>query len=433
MRGKILLLWLCGWLASLNSWALLEIPVPEGQEGALPIAVVPFAWTGATRVPPERLAAVISADLGRSGLFAPLPEQDLPGRPSQASDVNFADWRRLGTSNLVIGALKALPGGVYSIEFRLFDVFKGTQVTGYQLRAGESELRVRAHQISDIIYEALLGERGAFNTRIAYITETGRGKKRTYALNVADSDGHNAQVILQSPQPVMSPAWSPDSKKLAYVSFEGRRSRVYIQNLATGDRREVAAYPGINGAPSWSPDGTRLALTLSKDGNPEIYVLYLGTGVLQRMTNSIAIDTEAEWTPDGDSLLFTSDRGGKPQIYSISVDGGPAQRVTFDRAYNARPRVSPNGEQLAMVHGIDGSFRIALLDLKTKAMRILTDNQLDESPSFAPNGRMLLYATIDNRGAGLAAVSADGRVHQRIVATEAAVREPAWSPFGPKR
>ncbi len=433
MRGKILLITLCGWLVSLNSWALLEIPVPEGQEGALPIAVVPFAWVGATRVPPQRLGAVISADLGRSGLFAPLPEQDLPGKPSQVSDVNFADWRRLGTSNLVIGTLRALPDGVYSIEFRLFDVFKGTQVTGYQLRAGESELRVRAHQISDIIYEALLGERGAFNTRIAYITETGRGKKRIYALNVADSDGHNAQIILESPQPVMSPAWSPDGKQLAYVSFEGRRSRIYIQNLATGARREVTAYPGINGAPAWSPDGTRLALTLSKDGNPEIYVLYLGTRVLQRMTNSVAIDTEAEWTPDGNSLLFTSDRGGKPQIYSISVDGGSPQRVTFDRAYNARPRISPDGEQLVMVHGIDGAFRIALLDLKTKAMRILTDTRMDESPSFAPNGRMLLYATIDDRGTGLAAVSADGRVHQRIVASEGVVREPAWSPFGPKR
>ncbi len=410
--------------------AALTIEITGGAEGALPIAVVPFGIEG-QGLPPEDISAIVTNNLKRSGRFAPLPEKDLLARPHQGSEVNFRDWRALGSNYLVVGKVRAAPGGQYSVQFELLDVFRGARITGYTIHSGAQELRRTAHQISDIIYEKLTGQAGAFNTRIAYVIVSAIApKQQSYALQVADADGHNPQTILTSKQPLLSPAWSPDGTRLAYLSFENKRAQIYIQEVASGKRELLTSFPGLNGAPAWSPDGTRLALTLSKDGNPEIYVMNLASKVLERLTSNPAIDTEPVWSPDGARIVFTSDRGGKPQLYMMSVTGGNAQRITFEGDYNARGRYSPDGKLLAMVHGARGQYRIAVLDLETKALRVLTDRTLDESPSFAPNGAMIIYATNEGSKGVLAAVSVDGRVRQRLLLTEGDVREAVWSPFG---
>ncbi len=334
----------------------------------------------------------------------------------------------------MIGKLALEPDGAYALQFRLFDVFRGDQLAGLRFVVAERELRSTAHQIADIIYEKLTGEPGAFATRIAYITEhdVGAGAEKSYTVQVADSDGENARTVVEATQPLLSPAWSPDGRRLAYVSFETKQARVYVQELASGARQQVAAFPGLNSAPAWSPDGSRLALTLSKDGNAEIYILDLRTGNARRLTRNAAIDTEPAWAPDGRSLVFTSDRGGSPQIYRIPVAGGRAERLTFDGSYNARASFAPDGSKLALVHGNGSAYRVALLTIGDKALQVLSDTSLDESPSFAPNGRIILYATTDADGATLAAVSVDGRVRHRLGVQEGKVREPAWSPFASK-
>ena len=407
----------------------LTIEITSGTQGAMPIAVVPFGWKGAGALPAD-IAAIVASDLRRSGDFAPLDRRDLISRPSEAAQVNFRDWRAVAVDNLVIGRLEPAGPDRYRVQFQLFDVFRGRQLAGYSIPATSKQLRRVAHYIADIIYETLTGVPGAFQTRIAYVTATGARETRRYALQVADSDGWDPRTIVSSREPLMSPAWSPDGKRIAYVSFEGRKAAVYVQELATGKRRRVSAAQGINGAPAWSPDSRRLALTLSRDGNPEIYILNLADGALRRLTRHPAIDTEAAWSPDGRSIVFTSDRGGSPQIYRMPASGGQARRVTFEGSYNASADFSPDGKRLALVHrGVQGGYQVAVLELETGMLQVLSDGRLDESPSFSPNGRMVLYATEAGHRGVLAAVSVDGRVGQRLRLQEGDVREPAWSPY----
>ncbi|RME34702.1 MAG: Tol-Pal system beta propeller repeat protein TolB [Gammaproteobacteria bacterium] len=416
-------------LATAPAHAVLTVRITQGVESALPIAIVPFAAPPSGPLPLE-LAEVVMSDLAGTGRFAPMAVEDLPARPHDFEAINFADWRLLGMENLLIGRIEDSPTGGYEVQFRLVDVYKGSQLLGYRVHAGRGDLRLAAHRISDMVYEKLTGERGAFSTRIAYVEviRDAGGQKR-HMLKIADSDGANDRVLVESPEPLLSPAWTPDGEKIAYVSFEGRKSAIYLQELRSGQRRKLADYPGLNSAPAFSPDGRYLAMTLSKDGNPDIYLLNLDSGRLQRMTSNPAIDTEPAWSPDGHTLAFTSDRGGSPQIYKVDALGGRPQRVSFKGGYNARPRYAPDGRHLAMVHGGPRGYQIAVLDLESGELTTLTDGPLDESPSYAPNGSMIIYATGGTGGSELAAVSADGRVRKRLGLQEGEVREPAWGPF----
>ncbi len=414
---------------STSSYAVLDIRITQGIEQALPIAIVPFSWTQANNVAPIDLASIITSDLTRSGRFNVMNANDLPQRPQKYEAINFGDWRKLGMENLLIGGLNLTVTGDYEIEFRLVDVYRGSQIAGFRIPAKASQLRRSAHQIADIVFEKLTGIKGAFATRVAYITVKKTTDKTIHALQIADADGYNPKVLLESTEPLLSPAWSPDGKKLAYVSFEGKNSAIFVQDVFSGTRNLIAANSGINSAPAWSPDGSRLAMTLSKDGNTEIYILHLDSNLLQRITNNPSIDTEPAWSINGDRLAFTSDRGGSPQIYEVNVRGGEVKRLTFEGRYNARPSYSPDGKYLTMVHAVNGSFRIAILDIRNKFISILTKSRLDESPSFAPNGNMIIYATTGIRGTQLAAVSVDGNIQQRLRLQDGEVREPSWGPF----
>ncbi len=426
----LFLLWLA--FAATTAHAVLTIEITQGVKGALPIAIVPFGWEGQSGAP-EDLAKIVGTDLARSGYFSPLPEADLPGRPHDADAVRFSDWRMVRVDNLVIGELEPLGPDSYQIKFHLFDVYKGKSLAGYSFRTNRRGLRRVAHQISDIIHEKLTGRKGVFSTSIAYITAIRKAGKKSYALSVADADGYNEQIILNAPQPLMSPAWSPDGKQLAYVSFESGRSAIYVQNVETAKRTRVASYKGINSAPAWSPDGTKLAFTTSKNGNADIYMLDLDSRKLTPITSSRAIDTEAAWSPDGSSIVFTSDRGGSPQIYQIAIgpsgSTGKARRLTYEGSYNARASFSADGRKLVMVHRSGGRYQIAAMELKGSQLTIIADTRLGESPSFSPNGDMVLYATeVGNKGV-LEAASVDSRTHQRLDFSKGDVREPAWSPM----
>ena len=430
MTGRIIIAVLLAAFLMNAANAVIEFRITRSTEAKQRIAIVPFGWQHGGEPLPVDVAAIVAGDLARTGLFEPIPFESLPSRPFRHDQINFKDWRLLGPGNLVIGNVTPSVNGGYVVEFQLYDVLRSKQVVGFQLTSSSQAMRRVAHKIADQIYMKLTGVRGAFDTKVAYVTEVRNadGEAR-YALSVADVDGHNESAILDSARPVMSPSWSPDGKKLAYVSFESDQPRIFIQDIATGERERIASFPGINGAPAFSPDGHHLAMTLSKDGNPEIYVMHLRTRRLRRVTRNVAIDTEPSWSPDGQSLVFTSDRGGKPQIYRTAVEGGRPERITFEGSYNARAVYSPDGTKLALVHRDEGRYRIGLLDLENGALQVLTESELDESPSFAPNGSMILYATTDGTGPVLAAVSPDGRMHQRLAVQTGGVREPAWSPF----
>ncbi len=428
IKKLLLLVVLLG--SQITHGAPLTIEITESEIGALPIAVVPFGWQGTGQGPSEDIAAIIDADLKRSGRFKTMPSKDMIAFPHTGANVDFRDWRVLGMESLVVGQVKPNGVGGYIVRFQLFDVFKGEQLTGYSIPTTARDLRATAHHISDLIYEKLTGQRGAFATRVAYITSVVQTKgKRKIALQVADADGYHPQTIVTSTEPLMSPAWSPDGLKLAYVSFEKGRPSIFIQEVYTGKRQRVASFKGINGAPAWSPDGRKLALTLSKDGNPDIFILDLARRTLQPLTRHYAIDTEPSWSPDGKHIVWTSDRGGRPQIYRIPSGGGKAERITFEGKYNARASYSPDGKLITMVTQIGGEFRISVLDLASSQLQVLSDGSLDESPSFAPNGSMVIYATKVKGQAELAAVSVDGHVKQRLALQVGDVREPAWAPY----
>lgn len=413
----------------------LEIEIKGGYQSANPIAIVPFSW-GEGQKSPVDIAKIIRSDLARSGLFSPLKLSQLPERPAFGDSVDFSRWKNTQAEQLVIGAIKPVGKKRYELIFQLLDIFSEQEITSYRYTVESKNLRRIAHQISDIIYENLIHTRGAFDTLIAYVVVNNNRdpKNRIYTLAIADSDGFAEKVILKSKKPIMSPSWSPNGKRLAYVSFEKNRSIIYIQELQTGKRKAIAQFKGINSSPRWSPDGKRMAMTLSKDGNSEIYVMHLASGVLQRITNHYGIDTEADWAPNGQSLVFTSDRAGKPQIYQVAVNQhgrvGHPERITHEGDYNSRASFSPDGKQLVLVNRNNGNYHVAMLDMNSRSLDILTRSKLDESPSFAPNGKIVLYATELHGHGILEAVVIDGsHSPQRLRVLSGDVREPAWSPY----
>lgn len=413
-------------LLAVNARAELLIQITEGRTDAVPIAVVPFA--GASDAP-ENVSDIVRADLHRSGQFKTLSPKDMLSRPTSKELLSYRDFRVLDQEYVVIGSVKATGTGAYEVSYSLHDVARGRTLLSETYRPPETQLRDVAHAISDRIYEQLTGIPGAFSTKILYVTFD-RGAEYPYQLQYADADGARVKTILRSREPIMSPSWSPDGSKIAYVSFEKNGlPKIYVHDLSSAERRIVAQYDGINGAPSWSPDGQKLALTLSKGGNPDIYSLNLNTGELEQLTDHYGIDTEPRWMPDGDHLVFTSNRSGGPQIYKLNVNDESVRRVSFEGNYNARPDVTPDGRYLVYVHRRNGSFNVGVQDLQRGTFDIVTQTNMDESPSVAPNGSMIIYGT-QHRGTGvLQAVSIDGRVKVELPSKEGEVREPAWSPF----
>jgi TolB protein len=413
-----------------ESFAELQIEITQGAGRRAPVAIVPFGWEGGEPAAPLDIADVIGADLARSGRFAPIPSDDMLQLPTTGVEVDFDDWSILGVEAVVVGRVTQTGDNSYSVQFQLFDVFKQEQLVGYRMPASRGTMRRVAHRAADMIFEKLTGIQGVFATQIAYVTAEDGGRGRMFTLVVSDSDGENEHTIMESTDPIMSPAWSPDSRRLAYVSFEGDRSTIFVQTLRTGNRIKVSDRPGINGAPAFSPDGRKLVLTLGgADGNLDIFVMDIVSKAIQRLTTNRSIDTEGTWSPDGETIYFTSDRSGGPQIYRVSTSGGTPERVTFEGSYNARPRLSPDGSKLALVHLDRGNYRIAVLDMENDNFLVLSAGQQDESPSFAPNSDTLIYATRAGRNGVLETVSADGLIRQRMGSGRADVREPVWSPF----
>ncbi|WP_246128594.1 Tol-Pal system beta propeller repeat protein TolB [Pleionea sediminis] len=442
IKNKVVFLFLaivCGFAN-----AEIDIVITEGMSFARPIAVVPFQYEGLAEQPPHDMSTIIAADLRRSGRFNPMALSDLPEQPTRYEDVNLDKWKDEGIEAVVVGKIEQKTPGQFTVTYQLIDVFKPKQTlidgelvstNDYVLldkigSTNDKNFRFYSHQVADNIYEALTGQKGAFATRVAYVT-VDRSLPQPYQLYMADSDGYNPIRIYSSTEAIMSPTWSPDGKSLAYVSFENGRSEIYLQQIYTGQRKMIAAFPGINSAPEFSPDGSKLALTLSKDGNAELYVLDLDTRKYRRLTRTgvNVIDTEPSFSPDGQHLVFTSDRGGRPQIYRISIHGGRAERITFEGEYNASANYTPDGKSIILVNRTNGVYHIAKQDVESGIMQVLTDTMLDESPSLAPNGSMVIYATIHNGRQVLAAVSTDGRFKARLPAKRGEVKAPAWSPF----
>ncbi len=403
--------------------AALEIEISGGGAQQIPIAILPFGGAANTK---ENISEIIAADLHRSGLFRVLETRGMANLPINPAQIKYAEWTALQAQAITVGNVESVAGGRLKVSFHLMDALKQTQLAGMDYQIAPSQVRSTAHKIADIIYQKLTGQAGIFASRIAYITKTGK----RYALQVADADGYNPQTVVSSNEPLISPAWSPDGTKLAYVSFEKKKPIIFVQSLTSGSREILANYKGNNSAPAWSPDGSKLAIVLTYGANSQIYTISSSGGNLKQITKSSAIDTEPTFSPDGSMIYFSSDRGGRPQIYKVAADGGSPSRVTFEGAYNVSPHFSPDGKALAYIRNDGGKFKVAMQDLASGQVQLLSEGSQDESPSFAPNGRVILYATKARGRGALAAVSIDGKVRQRLNdATGGDVREPAWGPL----
>jgi len=420
---RLFLTVLCWALSAGVAFAQLEIEIIGGGANQIPIGVYPFANESALST---IVSSIVAADLQRSGRFKMLETGNPTPLPSDANQINFADWRARSADAVAIGGVSTVSDGRYEIWFRLFDVTKQAQLAGVAFTAAPSQLRATAHRIADAIYEKLTGDRGVFSTRIAYVVKQGK----RFELQVADADGFGPIAVLISNEPVLSPVWSPDGTRIAYVSLQNKKPVIYVQRLDANRQMTLANFRGSNSAPAWAPDGRQLAVVLTREGGSQLYLIGADGSNVRRLSHSDGIDTEPTFTPDGQTIYFTSDRGGSPQIYRMPAAGGDAQRITFEGSYNVSPRISPDGKTLVYVaRNDDGQFHVTAMDLESRQTQVLTSTTLDESPSFAPNGKLIMYATELNGRGTLAAVSTDGRVKQRLTLPVADVREPAWGPF----
>ncbi|CDG84438.1 Tol-Pal system beta propeller repeat protein TolB [Janthinobacterium agaricidamnosum] len=406
-------------LVASSAQAQLRVEISGIGSNQIPIAIAAFADES---VAPQQISAIIKADLERSGAFKVI---DTDGPISETADVNYGQWKSRGADALVVGSVQQLADGRFDIRYKLLDTVKSAQLSALGQAAAPQFTRLSAHKIADDIYQKLTGFRGAFATRIAYVTQSGR----EYHLEVADADGEGIQVALRSNEPIISPSWSPDGTKVAYVSFEKKKPIVYVQNLVTRARTIIANEKGSNSAPSWSPDGNHLAVALSRDGHTQVYTVNADGSGLRRISNSSGIDTEPQYSADGQSIYFTSDRSGGPQIYRMSTSGGDAKRVTFSGNYNISPRIASDGKTLAYISRRDGNFQLYAMDLASGQELRLSDSTNDESPSFSPNGKYIMYATTLGQRKSLAVVSVDGRVKQRLTTQAGNIKEPTWGPF----
>ena len=386
----------------------------------LPIALAPFRGEAQS---PQKISSIVQADLERSGQFRAVDA--LGAELDETSRPDVALWKQKGADSLVTGSIARLADGRFDVRFRLWDVVRGEDLGGQSYIITQGDLRLVAHRVADYVYEKLTGERGVFSTRIVYVTKAGS----RYSLWVADADGENAQAALSSPEPIISPAWSPAGTQIAYVSFESRKPVVYVHDVASGRRRLIANFRGSNSAPAWAPNGQSLALTLSRDGNSQLYTIDANGGPAKRLMQSAGIDTEPVYSADGRSIYFVSDRGGAPQIYKVSSAGSNAERVTFTGNYNISPSVSPDGRWLAYISRVGGAFKLHVMDLTSSAVNAITDTSADENPSFAPNSRLIVYATQQQGREALMTTTLDGKIKARLAGQSGDIREPDWGPF----